>query len=388
MIITEIDDSYKNEDVPNRWLALYTLQNLNRWPSKEIIKALKKRYPLDTERPVYRGMNFDTIEDWNSFVDELKQNNNQIKIASISSWTRSKGTANQFAVTRPTYYLNHSLMIAHDKMSASKERIIGYRGVIIQTTATPDDSIDVNKSNFSKEDEIILQPGTYQVQIIEQVKRFSDMIADGDESLETVLTKYLESKQQKQSNELYKNFYDYVLHHYSDEIKASEQFKEKIYEITISFLKANSSIDDMISVTIEEPYRFSRGVFEYQQVTVKYAPGIFIIAERGFLPASKKPLLQKYANKIISMYAQTLDKHSGPEYLYNLGGLRYLSTWASDKAGIRNLLNKQIGQVYNHMNSMENTRKINNIADPKERQKAINSYMDTIKEIISQYTKH
>jgi len=384
MKITEIimeDDG--NLDSVDSWLAKYTNQGLDKWPSTDIWKRLVKRYPADENIVLYRGMNFSTQEEWAEFIKQFKQDKGEIQFRGISSWTRSMGTAKQFAVTRPTYYLNRELMQAHDTMNKEKEHMIGYRGVILKIVTTADSrAVDANKSKHSAEDEIILPTGTYSVTVEKIVKKFAHSIEDKDETLESIIDQYLDIKNQNKTDEYFKKFYDYVLDKYQDQVKSSNELKQKVYDIAFSFIKDNGKIQDLISVDVDDT-AFS-DVYRGSRVRVSFSPALFILQKRGFLPDDKKDILATYADNIVKAYSDTLKKHSGPDYEYNLGRLKEIAPWVSNPRSIDAIYQLQIKNSYDLLNSKEYVKSINDIKDPMEKRKAIEHTREKMQRIMRQ----
>ena len=370
-----------------RWLALYTLQGLDKWPSDGILNRLIKKYGVEKPTTVYRGMNFDDKEDYDKFINDLKSNQGVLSFGSITSWTRNKGTAEQFAITRPTYYLSRELMMAHDEMSKNRERMIGYRGIILETVVGVKQGIDTSKSRHAKEDEIIVIPGKYKIRIHQEVKKFKDIMDDRDETLESILENVLKEKQEGKLSEYYRKFYDYVKHHYADNIRSNDKLKNIVYEVFKSGLREHKSLSDLIEIREPQQGYLERATKMYE-VDISFAQGIFYLANQGFVPDDKIPEIEKYANKVVSAFEKSLSKYSGPEYFYSLGALKILEPWISDPGRIKKIYNTQIGKAYNLMNSRERIREINKITDPEERRLTIRKFTEVIEKILNQYTRN
>ena len=389
MKITEItSNDYENLDSADTWLSKYTLESLDKWPSREVWQTLIKRYPADTGQKIYRGMHFYTKEEWDSFIDEYNSSNGQLDFRGISSWTRSPGTATQFAITRPTYFLNHEVMQAHDKMHREREHMTGYRGVILETIIHKNNqAVDVAKSDFSKEDEVILAPGKHQVKINRIVKRFEHIMTDQDETIRSVLEKYLDIRSTGKRDEYYRKFYDYVMHHYPGDIKSNEELKEMVYQISVAYLKSHSSLEDTVSVKIESTDDFFGTRSGFTEVRVSFNPGLFILASNGFFPDDKTGILQSYANRIVQAYLETMESHSGYGYIYNFKNLDVLTDYLSDPSIIRKIQTKQVRDAYDYVNSREMNRKLSGISDPNERRLAFEKHIAQIKDIIGQLSR-
>jgi hypothetical protein len=374
-------------DKADRWLAKYTYESLDKYPSSDIAEELTHRYPAAPGTVIYRGMNFDTEEEWNDFIKVYRQNDGVITAGSVSSWSQDPTEAKQFAVTKPSYFVSFSTMDLYFKQKKAREYISGYRGVILQTTVKEGTGIDVNASNLGHESEIILIPGKYKTTIYKEMKRFADVMADEDETLANILDKVLTSKNSDTTDEYYEKFYKYVFHNYGDDIRQSEDLKEQIYQITVATLKSKKISDNMV-ISVKPAYWF-RDVPNYTEVTVSFASGLFIIGENGFIPKSKLGIMQQYANKIIEAYADLVKKYSGVEYHYNFGNSDLLKKYASSRHAemLDNIMNQQIGGSYHQVNSREEVDKINAISDPNEKRRALNDYISKITRTLSQINK-
>lgn len=154
-----------------------------------VYKELLKDYANDKELTLYRGMNFATEKDYNKFIEDIKDN--KISIKSISSWTRHKQTAIQFAKTRPSYmeYMDERDMELISKATKENESVVGFRGVILKTTIKANTALDVNKTEIAKEDEIIIGPSELKIEA-EFVYKNSDRIKN--EGIDAILKKYLD----------------------------------------------------------------------------------------------------------------------------------------------------------------------------------------------------
>lgn len=379
-----ITESKKAEE----WLSNYTLQNLDKWPSDSIIAYLLKKYPLDTPKTVYRGLNFETQEAYQAFMSKFdSQGRATLEFAGISSWSPSEQTANQFAVTRPTYYVDWAIIMADRQREKEREYIVGYRGVILKTVAQPGKSIDVNKSKAVKENEVILIPGTYGVQIHKFAKKFAHSIEDQEETLESVINKMLDLKRSEQTDIYMEQFYEYVLHRYGEDIKNNERLKQKIYDITFQWMQRNGKrIQDLLDVDVGSTGSLEYRFYGYRNVYINFNSSLFSLYEQGFLPKNKIPLVRKYADLIVDAYIKTLAEHSGEEYNYRFGRLQYLKKYTSKPGEIEKLLRKQVGELYNRLNSKEFVDRINSIKDPRERAEAVRKFSDNIKRVIEQLT--
>ena len=150
--VNKEDQMYGEGDFADRWLAKYTHQSLDLYPGSDILRVLKKRYKLDNKTIVYRGKNFNTKEDYDNYLSKLKDDNYIVDLGegAIQSWSPDLFQSYQFAITQPTYFQTAELMKKYDKFKKENEKVQGYRGIILETVALPESSIDVRKSDYGK----------------------------------------------------------------------------------------------------------------------------------------------------------------------------------------------------------------------------------------------
>lgn len=122
--------------------------------------TLIDHYPND-DSIVYRGLNFNTEESYNKFVNSLPT----VTTDTITSWTSSYDEALVFASIAPQNLEQMSLdkAISIYNKEKEKEKISGFAGVIISMRVEKGQGIDIGKSKVSLEDEILLPSGTYKV---------------------------------------------------------------------------------------------------------------------------------------------------------------------------------------------------------------------------------
>lgn len=199
-------------DPADRWLAKYTYEGLDRWPSKQIIGVLLDRYPA-MPGMIYRGMNFDTKEDYDAFVAQLPT----LKTSGITSWTKHEKAAEQFAVTKPSYFLDLSVMQAYGKQQQEGERLSGYRGLILAMQIGDHEAIDVNLSKLGHESEVILPAGQYEVRIHRVIKRYQDDLSDSGRTVDAII------RDAKTEDELSDGLVRYVINHHGHTIATDTQ---------------------------------------------------------------------------------------------------------------------------------------------------------------------
>ena len=355
------------------WLGQYTEHGYNRYPSQNVLNYLLNNYPNEEQVTLYRGLHFDTKEDYDDFMSKF---NNKYDDDKISSWSPSYTTAEEFAMTKKTYHPTMIIMSQETEREKSKEYMTGYRGIVLKTVIPPNTGINVNRTNYSKEDEVILPPGSYDIEIQTVKKKFKHTIEDGDETITSIIDKMIDPKYK--DDQYYRKFFEFIKHNYPEEIRQSDELKNKIVKIINSRHKKVNPVSHEI-----HKWEF---VHKYTDVRIYFNYSIFELFDKGFLPDGYEKYLENYANRIIQEYYNLLKKYSGKDYVYELGSLRFIEPYASSKykSMISKILAIQVGNVYNMMNDREEIDKINSIKDSAQRKKALDEYTGTIKRIFGQ----
>ena len=161
-------------DSADRALQVYVRQHT--YTPDTYTKELLARYPLTRTTKVYRGFMFTEEEKLQAFLDAMSKGTLTTK--GLSSWTRSKRTAFQFAITKPNFHITRELAQLMD--SNPGETLIGKGGVVIETTARSGQGIDVNTSDFAAEDEILLLSGTHKIRVVKVIRQYKEQLRGKD----------------------------------------------------------------------------------------------------------------------------------------------------------------------------------------------------------------
>lgn len=160
--------------ISDEYLDAYVKDPMYGILSEKEFNLAKQDYPLDKPTKVYRGLNFATKEDYEEFIKKTS-NGKHYNSNAISSWSPDKATAKNFAVTRPSY-LEFASKETLDLLAKKKlEKITGFRGVILETTAKPEFSVDLRKFGGKAESEILINSdSSLPIKIIADFTRFED----------------------------------------------------------------------------------------------------------------------------------------------------------------------------------------------------------------------
>lgn len=366
----EDDDDYLSDS--DQWLKKYTYQALDKWPSDDIVDDLLHSYPNKQTSVLYRGMNFDTKEEYEKFKKDITDGT--LSTGSITSWGGTRSTAWQFAVTRPTYFMDLELMQTDSKRKSDKEYMLGYVGVILKTTVDAGKAIDVNQSDYAKENEMILPPGEYKIEI-EEVKPFREMVKEEDP--DKVITSLTEKDIKEDSFNA--KFFKYIMFHGVD---LSDRAKKHIFNLmspkgspvvdiknTKSPWREDNHIDTQIWVYYPDSNSDGRELY-------MYAP---------MLGPKYEKMLGKMADEQLTALITAVNNNKDFEkglIRGNVGEMmNYYQKYASDDllAKYKNSVRGRLAQEYRKLSSddvvfTKTVKDINKIKDPDEKRKAIDNY--------------
>lgn len=343
------ENAYNDYDEVDGTLVRYTLNPTT--PIIGIFEDALYRYSNDKPITIYRGLNFSSKEGYEEFMQSIT--NGRLKIERCSSWSPSKSTAEIFAMTRPCYmeFMGFGSMTLVSQQEKESERIAGYRGVILKTRISAHKGIDLRKTSFAKEDEILLGPGTYRVEV-------SDVLSYKDTLENTNIDDMIYSLRNKEE-ELQK-FLSYVKKHYTPN-DISEESKELIFKAFVS--------PNQIGKYETHYYKRENQIYA---VFIAVYPSEWYPDNRNSLIINKgKKTFKSFIDKVFDLYADhdytpKIEWECDVNRIANIYGM---SNYLQDKMNI-------VGQQYKKCN--DTVKDINKIKDPKERQQAIDDYKNDI----------
>ena len=373
--LLEAQDYQRIADPSLKWLAQYTYENLNKWPGAYIVQDLLQRFPCDAGT-IYRGMNFYTQEKYDEFMSQFKgAQTASIEFGSITSWAHTESGAEQFAITQPTYFLNREVMVAHGEMTASKERLSGYRGIILSTQVAAGGGIDVNKSGVGHESEVILPPGVYTIHVHKLIKKYAHQLADKDVDINQVILNMNAADVKRSRSDAY-TLFDYVMHHHISELNSAARAH------LFNLFKPDMS--KPIFVHTVEPVA-TWGKTDTHKVTFHYwTPCYFLfeLYEQGvFQTPAQKTYVIKLAKKIMSQALPVIAQHIIAAERLDMRLIRQIAKIAGMESALDKILRSTVGAEYQRL--QDAGRLINKIKDPKEHEKALRNHSENLKQLIS-----
>lgn len=200
-------------------LEQYT-ENGSTMLSPEEFRQLVRSYPYDGGS-LYRGLHFSTKEGFDAFKEKIQSGT--MTTTRQSSWTQDAATAKDFAGSKKSFDPTPQIMRDEENRVKSGDYMTGYGGVVISVTVPAKVGIDIDKTDFAKETEVLLPPGEYQVKIVHTQFAFSHEYKDREHELVARLSS-------------------------SDDVERAQalEFLEK----NISKLKRQSDVDKVVLATL------------------------------------------------------------------------------------------------------------------------------------------
>lgn len=363
-------ERYKRLDPVRRWIAKYTYEGMDKWPSKDILEKAVRKYPVADNTVVYRGMNFYTKEKFDEFMETVKEG--KVTFNSITSWSPDRQQAQQFAITQPTYFLNHEVMRAHDRMHKEREILAGYRGIILKTTINAGQGIDVNKSKVGHENEIIVVPGEYEVEI-EQIKRFKDAFNDADFDVNEKLLGLTRDKLYKDGSYEYK-LLEYVLHHYKD------RYSEILEPKTINHIfKLYAPETTNVRYELKKPTSFSSD--RSDELVFIFDGRIFYLHRYGLFDEQQTRKIERYAAKIFKVMSKAILEN--PDAMFDGKYVNFVAEIAGKEYELTQIQKKVVGKKYHDINDKIMQLNSRDDLNNDEKHKILNGYQKELEELFA-----
>ena len=366
-------DYISESEIADEWLQNHVRHNLDKYPSLEIIDDLLHEYPYSKSAPLYRGLNFADEEQYRTFIENTNHGT-ELTTKTITSWTPDMHTATPFAITRPTYFLNKSLMQAEGEKTSNRDYMIGHAGIILKIDAPKGKCIDVTASKFAAENEVIVVPGTYKISIAKTFIPFVKSI--DDENYEEVLAgiEDLESGFNRQKLE-------HILFRFAD---LSNESKQKLWDL----YNFNGKVETYVDYT-DSDTGLSNAKHEIK-VGMTMPDGI-LLCYRFFLPEHQQ-IIRSAMKDALTEISKQIDKIvKEREIDYNSFRIRASKTVKLGEliTGINAFKNidRELAAMYHKLNSPENLKDINKL--PRgEQLNAIQKFSDDLVQILNNLSKN
>ena len=347
----------ENMDRVDKALTKYILNPVYRMDVEMVIADAIDTYGNDKSMTLYRGLNFDTKEQYDAFIKSIRSGT--LKTKGISSWSPDKSEAEAFAITKPSYmeFMSRSNMAQIDAQHKSGEKITGYRGVILTTKIGKKRGVDLKKFENRAESEVLLPLGSYKV-TYKDILTYKDSMSDGPE---TTLMKLTTKSKDKDG------ILNYILKNYKPD-QLSDEARHKIYLLTKP--TEIKYFIDRVETSRFQQYPEIRAYFSVPpKACVPY-----------YLEADKKRLISASTPQFKKMIKDVFDKFTSDTVIkWNFDHTYYARLYGMDTE-LAAAEKRTLGKEYHKQDQI--VRDINKIKDPKAKQDAINDEMERIKRIV------
>lgn len=319
-----------------------------------------KEYGNTSAITLYRGLNFDTKEDYDKFMKSIK--GGVLRTKSLSSWSPSKSEAETFAVTKPSYmeFMTREKMAMISAQRKSGERITGYRGIILKTKIGKGKGVDLRRFKNQAESEVLLPDGTYKV-TYEEILSYKDQFNNQDPS-DKILSL---TKQGKETDKVL----EYIRRNYNP-TQLSNEARHKICLLTVTLSKLGKYY-----VKVQEPNKWDkdRKIDTGMVVPDKDFMEYYLSSDIGKMASTMKPLFKKMIKEVFSQWTPGTEINWFLDHGY---WARFCDADTDLTKAERSTLKKE----YDKQDQI--VRDINKIRDPNAQRQAIDAEMERIKKIV------
>lgn len=356
-------DRIRGTEDMNRVDAALTKYVMNPDYSYEVDMAMDdaiKEYGNTSAITLYRGLNFDTKEDYDKFMKSIK--GGVLKTKSLSSWSPNKSEAETFAVTKPSYmeFMTKEKMAMISAQRKSGERITGYRGIILKTKISKGKGVDLRRFKNQAESEVLLPNGNYKV-TYEEILSYKDQFSNQDPS-DRILSL---TKQGKETDKIL----EYIRRNYKP-TQLSNEARHKICLLTVTFSKLGKYY-----VKVQEPNKWdkNRKIDIGMVVPDKDFMEYYLSSDIDKMASTMKPLFKKMIKEVFSQWTP------GTEINWFLDH-GYWARFCDAEVDLTKAERSTLKKEYDKQDQI--IRDINKIRDPEAQRKAIDAEMERIKKIV------
>jgi len=342
----QMNDANQIRNPVDRAIAKYVLDPFHSYAVAEVIRDAIKKYGNDEPIEIFRGLNFPDKESFETFMRSIK--NGSIKLESISSWSPSRKQAAVFAKTKPSYmeFMSASSWAEISAQSKAKERITGYRGVILKTEIPVGAGLDIRKTKFAVESEVILPSGTYKVEI-EEIKTFKDTVADAD--VNDIIAGM--KKEDFKSDEEQRKMLEYIMHHHPNEF--NDKSKKKIFELlAVGTFRYEISHHEKDAWFVKFP---KIDIYMQNFQTLQNLSKFFLQSDYESLLRKSKPVFLQMLKEIESAW------EPGTVFEWNRGEPGTIAEMLGCRKEYISMLQRTVGADYKNTTTREHNRKVTDI---------------------------
>jgi hypothetical protein len=288
---------YNDLDHADQCLYKFTADGFTHISANDAIN-LRHRYPYDGGI-IYRGLHFDDQAEHDKFIELVKLG--KLHTSNVTSWSPDRNTAVDFAKTKKSYFISRELMQAEKERNERGEHMTGYGGVVLKLILPANIAIDVNKSKFAKESEVLVPAGEYDVTVDELTVPFRRKF-ETYEQIQHVIDNL-------SSDPLADRHISFIMGTWFDRLKTPEIDKLTMFQLR----KLTNDTSHVFCDIHREFDGYIARVDVYPLITTQvYAK----------LSDKMKNFIDKYHRKMVNELKETLDVLCDNEHINDISGAR------------------------------------------------------------------
>jgi len=325
--------------------------------SDNTVKELIRQYGNEEPLTLYRGLNFKHKDDYERFTNSIQDG--VLILDTMSSWSRDREEALNFAITRPIFNIDKELSTDTDIAKSQDEAMVGYKGIILKTAISSNTGVDTSKAGIASEDEVILPSGQYSVEY-EAINKFSDMIDSSD--IDDIIHKTIIKPTLTDS--YIEKFSKYIMKRYPDKLS-----RNTINELIKAYGGINLDESNIKVVDVDDDY------YE-KKLLINFNPWLYIFYNNSLLDDKTQSILFHKGTTILSYVKELLSKHG--KVSLKSSGIRQLSDIIDNGRSYDEMIKitmKPTGDIRN-INSLKGNDKKQAIKQERERLMAMLNDLD------------
>lgn len=348
-------------------------------------------YQCEEDVEVYRGLCFRTKSSFEAFKKRL--DNGEYFPSIPESFTRNKGTALDFAKQKKTFFgfLDDKLFIENEYRKVTEESISGYAGIIIKCVIPKGEGLDISKSEYAVEDEIVYmtnKPIKLEYEIIEG---FENQLKNNP----------IDINKHLQTNSIDEPLSKYIIANHADEI--DKQTQHKLLDEILTPYKINREDRGFFLVDEEKDLvlgqeRHTDFNMDKKEISISARP-IFHYYKKGvFSDPSSIERIEEYCHHVINATCEFIElEHlygdEDNEIYYNSRNISDLNFFANDftKERYQNAVHLSRPKSYDQLNDsikdLNFREDLSEMDKRKEADKIANEIKDFILEKVDMMAK-
>lgn len=351
-------------DELDKALTKYVLNPDYKYLIADVLDDAIAEYGNTSAVTIYRGLNFDTKDDYDKFMKLIS--GGTLRSKGISSWSPDKKTAKQFSMTKPSYmeFMDRARMSMISNQHKVGERITGYRGIVLKTKIAKGKGIDLRRFKNHAESEVLLPPGTYKV-TYEEVLSYRDIMKTSSPDAEI-------AKLTRSSSADDKKIMTYILRNYKPD-QLSDESKHKLFQLTAPQLTKLGH-----RVEVQDP---SEWTFERHRVIFAYMSSFNLEMLPYYTDKDIDKLRSAFRTEYRKLIKEVFSKYvSGAEIKWQFNDHNGLARFCGVDDELTKAERSTIGKEYHKQDQI--IKDINKIKDPKKQRDAIDAELERVKRLI------